>query len=114
MTINEKIKLSLSTLDIPSYFITRGENKAPCIVFNYNESPKSFADDEESITSYTVLLNLYTLSQIEKNKKDVLDIMRINGFIRTSIQSTLLDDTGYFNTPMLFKIDLRESEIING
>lgn len=106
MTITEKVNSALSYLEIPSYFITRGENKAPCVVFNYVESPKSFADDEEKITSYTVLLNLYVLSQIEKNKKNILDVMQNNGFIRTSIQSTMLDDTGYFNTPMLFKIDL--------
>ncbi|MGL5190918.1 MAG: hypothetical protein ACRC7S_14850 [Cetobacterium sp.] len=107
MSINDKIKVALSELDIPAYFITRAENKAPCIVYNYIETPKYFSDNTEKSTQYTVLINLYSLTDIENSKKIVLDTMKKNDFMKTTVQSTMLDDSGFFNTPMQFKICLR-------
>lgn len=107
MSINNKIKFALSELDIPNYFITRSNNKAPCIVYNYISNPKYFSDNTEKSTQYTVLINLYSLTDIEDTKKNVLYTMKKHGFMKTTVQSTMLDDSGFFNTPIQFKICLR-------
>lgn len=107
MSINDKIKLALSELDIPSYFITRANNKAPCIVYNYISNPKYFSDNTEKSTQYTVLLNVYCENDVENIKKIVLDTMIKNDFMKTTVQATMLDDSGFFNTPIQFKICLR-------
>lgn len=105
--ITKKIKTALDEVGIPCYFITRGNNPAPCVVYNYNEKPKFFADNEEKAIQYTVLLNLYCNNNIENTKKLVLEVMQKYGFIKTAVQSTILDGSGFFNTPIQFKICLR-------
>lgn len=107
MTINESIRNALSDVGMPSYYVTRGSNKAPCIVYNYTEIPHYFADNEEKASKYTVLLNVYCLENIEVTKKLVIDKMVLNGFLKKSVLSTMLEDTGYFNTPIQFSISLR-------
>lgn len=107
MSINNKIKEALKTLSIPSYFITRAENPAPCIVYTYIEHPKYFSDNTEKATQYTVLLNVYCISDVENTKKNVIATMKNNGFMKTTVQATMLDDSGFFNTPIQFKICLR-------
>lgn len=105
--ITKKIKTALDEVGIPCYFITRGNNPAPCVVYNYNEKPKFFADNEEKAIQYTVLLNLYCNNNIENTKKLVLEVMQKYGFIKTAVQSTILDGSGFFNTPIQLKICLR-------
>ena len=105
--ITKKIKTALDEVGIPCYFITRGNNPAPCVVYNYNEKPKFFADNEEKAIQNTLLLNLYCNNNIENTKKLVLEVMQKYGFNKTAVQSTILDGSGFFNTPIQLKICLR-------
>ena len=75
--ITKKIKTALDEVGIPCYFITRGNNPAPCVVYNYNEKPKFFADNEEKAIQYTVLLNLYCNNNIENTKKLVYLLLAV-------------------------------------
>lgn len=104
--INKLIMETLAPLNLPIYFITRGENPTPCIVFNYIKTPLTFADDTSDLMEYTVLLNLY----IEPNRyidttRIVSDLMVQHGFIESIFPTGQFDELlGVFNQPMEFKL----------
>lgn len=104
--INKLITKTLKPCGLPIYFITRGENAAPCVVFNAVESPGGFSDDKEDLTEYTVLLNVYITSDryvdtIEKIK----ELMSAAGFIKKVIPTAQWDYTiEKFNQPMEYLI----------
>ena len=110
MSITDKIRKALESIDIENYYIERGNEKNNCIVYTYSEFPDYYADNKEKSVKYTVLLNLYTLNSIEKYKKLVNESMIKEGFIRKSVASTMKDATGFFNTPFIFEIRLRNEE----
>lgn len=104
--ISTLVKNALSDLDLPNYFITRLSDKNECIVYNYTAIPSWSADNEEKATKYTVMINLYCKSNIEKNKKDIIIAMQKAGFMRKSVASTVANDTGFFCTAITFAIVL--------
>ena len=106
MTITEKINEALEPLGIPYYYIERSTIVPPCIIYNYTETPTRFADDRRNGMEYNVLLNVYTNSEINKNKENVRNSMDMCGFIRKPSPGALKDDTGFYNTPLSFFIDL--------
>lgn len=101
--MNKLIAQALSGLGIPTYFITRGSS-IECIVYNYISTPRNYADNTLKGTSYTILLNVYSKTNIETIKKNVLQAMRNAGFKGGQIQNTLIEDSsiGLFNTPIRF------------
>ena len=57
--ISKRIIEVFDELKLPAFYISKGNFKESCVVFNYTETPSSFADNEEDTTSYDFLLNLY-------------------------------------------------------
>ena len=106
--IKEKLNEALKELGIPYFFVNRSNIKAPCIVYNFIESPNWYADDSRKGTRYTIILNVYSEKEISKLKQQVRKTMEKVGFLMTGSASTLKDDTGYYNSPMNFIIDLQE------
>ncbi len=104
--ITEKIKNALVDIALPCYFITRANDKTDCIVYNYIEKPSRSADNEEKATLYTVMLNLYCKSNIENNKKKIINAMQNAGFLRKSVASTIVGDAGFFCTAITFVISI--------
>lgn len=104
--------LILNTLDdfLPTFYITRGSFKGACIVFNYIETPSSFADNEEDRTTYDVLLNLYDNENIGQSSKEVMKRLKEKGFKKTAIQSALDCNDGFFNMPIKLKIKLESRD----
>ena len=64
--INRNLIHAFDDLKLPAFYISKGNFKDPCVVFNYIETPSSFADNKEDTTSYDILLNLYD----RENKKE--------------------------------------------
>ena len=94
--INPLITNALKESGLPIYYVNRGDNPTPCVVFTIVESPGSFSDDVEDLTEYTVLLNLY----ISPEKY----IEKFN-FIKRNIPSCRWEETlNVFNQPMEYKI----------
>lgn len=106
MSINEKIKNALADIALQSYFITRANDKTECIVYNYTEKPCRSADNEEKATMYTVMLNLYCKSNVENNKKLIINAMQKAGFIRKSVAATVVVDSGFLCTAITFAISV--------
>ena len=106
MSISEKIKNALADISLQNYFITRANDKTECIVYNYIEKPSRMADNEEKATMYTVMLNLYCKSNVENNKKLIINAMQKSGFMRKSVASTVVVDSGFFCTAITFAISI--------
>lgn len=104
--ITDKIKSALVGVALPNYFVTRANNKTDCVVYNYIEKAGRFADNEEKTRTYTVMLNLYCKSNIENNKKIIINAMKNAGFIKKSVASTVVGETGFFCTAITFSISI--------
>lgn len=107
--INELI---LNTLDdfIPTFYITKGNFKGKCIVFNYIEAPSSYADNIEDFTAYEVLLNVYDDCNILNTSNEIIKRLKTKGFKKVSVQSALSCDDGFFNLPIKLKIKLESRD----
>lgn len=108
MKIVNLIEDALKPLGMDTFYITRGENKGECIVYTYISNSQGFADNREYASKYTVLLNVYSFDKIEDTKAKVISHMKKRGFIKSNMQATRLEDNGYYNTPIQFKISLLE------
>lgn len=105
-------KLILDTLSdfLPTFYISKGNFKDSCIVFNYTERPSSFADNKEDLTTYDVLLNLYDKEKIKENSIEIIKKLNKKGFKKTIVQSALDCNNGFFNMPIKLKIKLKSEE----
>lgn len=105
-------KLILDTLEdfLPTFYISKGNFKGSCVVFNYIEKPSSFADNEEDTISYEVLLNVYDKENIKQSSEEIIKRLNKKGFKKTIIQSALECNDGFFNMPIKLKIKLRKED----
>lgn len=104
MDIGTLIKNALKDIGLPIYFLKRQSETEEAVVYNYLESANSYGDMKESSSKYTVLLNVYSKTKIEANKKKVKDAMLENGFKKVIIAGTVQETNGLYNTAMQFKI----------
>ena len=104
--INKKLIQAFDELKLPAFYITRGNFKETCVVFNYIETPSSFADNKEDTTSYDILLNLYDRENIIETSKKIINKLNEYGFRKVAIQSALDCNDGFFNMPIKLKIKL--------
>ena len=104
--INPLITKALKESGLPVYYVNRGENPTPCVVFTIIESPGSFSDDVEDLTEYTILLNLYISPEEYVKKFNLIgELMTKAGFIKRNIPSARWEETlNVFNQPMEYKI----------
>ena len=108
----ELVKNALSSLNMTLYQYTRLENKAPCIVMNYITSPELYSDNILKGTTYTVMLNVISTSNIQKTNEEILKLMRSCGFRGGRIEGTQPEYNGTtligYNTSIRFYIYLEE------
>ena len=108
----ELVKNALNSLNITLYQYTRLENKAPCIVMNYITSPELYSDNTLKGTTYTVMLNVISTSNIQGTNEKVLKLMRNNGFKGGRINGIQPEYNGTtligYNTSIQFNIFLEE------
>ena len=104
--INKRLIRAFDELELPAFYITRGNFKEPCVLFNYIETPSSFADNKEDTTSYDILLNLYDRENIVETSEKIMKKLNEYGFKKVAIQSALDCNDGFFNMPIKLKIKL--------
>ena len=110
--MNKKIGKALLTIGLPVYFINKGVKKdKEYIIFNYSSYPSYYADNTLKCTNYTILINLYCISNIEQYKTNILKTMREYGFNGGNSEptNTESDSNGnlIYNTAITFKGFLR-------
>ena len=100
--INKFIIKTLKPCGIPIYFVTRGENKKECIVFNVLETPGEFSDNREELTEYTILLNIYVKSnRYVEFVENIKETMAAAGFIKKVVPTAQWnDELEMFNQPI--------------
>lgn len=97
---------ALDELKLQAFYITKGNFKNSCVVFNYIETPSSFTDNKEDITSYDILLNLYDRENIVETSERIIKKLNEYGFRKVAIQSALDCNDGFFNMSIKLKIKL--------
>lgn len=85
----KKIKEALNSISIPSYYLIRDGTEEECIVYSYISNPQEYADNAIRNTKYTILINIYVKNNVENIKKEVLNSMRLNGFLGGNVQNTM-------------------------
>lgn len=104
--INKRLIQAFDELKLPAFYISKGNFKELCVVFNYIETPSSFADNKEDTTSYDILLNLYDRENIKETSEKIIKKLNEYGFRKVAIQSALDCNDGFFNMPIKLKIKL--------
>ncbi len=104
--INKRIMQAFDELKLPVFYISKGNFKDSCVIFNYIETPSSFADNKEDTTSYDILLNVYDRENIIETSGKIIKKLNEYGFKKVAIQSALDCNDGFFNMPIKLKIKL--------
>ncbi|MDB1970758.1 hypothetical protein [Clostridium tertium] len=78
--MEEKLIRALEATGLPVYALERPETIKNCIVYKYSESNDSYSDDEADIEKYTIYINLYCESGLNKYKKLIKESMKSEGF----------------------------------
>ena len=104
--IHIRLLQAFDEINLLAFYISKGNFKEPCVVFNYIETPSSFADNKEDTTSYDILLNLYDRENITETSEKILKKLNEYGFRKVAIQSALDCNDGFFNMPIKLKIKL--------
>ena len=104
--INKTLIQAFDELIVPAFYISKGNFKEPCVVFNYIETPSSFADNKEDTTSYDILLNVYDRENIIETSEKIIKKLNEYGFKKVAIQSALDCNDGFFNMTIKLKIKL--------
>ena len=108
--INKRLIRAFDELELPAFYIIRGNFKEPCVLFNYIETPSSFADNKEDTTSYDILLNLYDKENVIETSEKIIKKLKEYGFRKVAIQSALDCNDGFFNMPIKLKIKLESRD----
>ena len=104
--INKILFKIFDELKLPAFYISKGNFKKSCVVFNYIEIPSSFADNKEDTTLYDIILNLYDRENIVETSEKIIKKLNEYGFKKVAIQSALDCNDGFFNMPIKLKIKL--------
>lgn len=78
--MEEKLVRALEVTGLPVYALERPETIKNCIVYKYSESNESYSDDEADIEKYTIYVNLYCESGLNKYKNLIKQSMKSEGF----------------------------------
>lgn len=103
MDMQKYIVDTLKGLDVPISYVVRGESRLPLVVFNFREVPVEYWDDEESVTKYEVMINIFSRENFIHIKNLVNKKMIQAGFIKDDIPVAIyLEDTDVYNQPMSY------------
>lgn len=101
--MKELIEQALSGLNIPLYYVKRPQSCTYCIVYNYVETPLAGADGEEVLTRYSVVFNLITTSNINRDVELIKKALKESNFKKITINSpTMADNTDFYQVTMQY------------
>lgn len=108
-----RVKNALNELNLPLYLCTKGEDSVKnYIVLNYTSTPILYSDNTNKFTRYQILLNLILTKNIDNTTKELLKLMRANGFKGGRCQTIQPEYNGSvvvgYNTAITFTIDIEE------
>ncbi|ERN54322.1 hypothetical protein [Alkalihalophilus marmarensis] len=105
MTIKQLLMSILSPIGVPVYPLHNEKNEDTYITFlEYDQRSALNANNEEIKTRYFVQVNIFTKGNFDELSKQVKDILKANGFTRTSEYENYEKDTSYFHKALRFNI----------
>lgn len=80
------------TLPFKCYLTHRLNNDCNCMVYDFLESPNSLCDDEEELTTYTIIIRLYgNANEIIERKNLLKKLLKENDFKKVTIPAQIYD-----------------------
>lgn len=101
--LNEKIRNVLDSIGFKNSYLERSFDNEECVVYNYISKSANFADNKGNIREYTIILNVYSNSSIDKRNETVRKAMLQNGFKGGQVQVPFKLQNGFYNTAIKFK-----------
>lgn len=83
--MEDKLVKALESTGLDVFMLERPEMLNNCIVYTYSENDLSYSDDEADIEEYTIYVNLYCESGLNKYKKLIRTAMKSEGFVLGSV-----------------------------
>ena len=103
MNMNKVILEALKPIGIPvSFQIYSGEKESYITFFIYNEKGEMFAEDEEAITGVYIQVDVWTKGDYTDIVKRVKELLKLEGFQRSSEIDLYEDDTGIYHKGIRF------------
>lgn len=108
MSLFNEIKSALTPLNIPTRRLrlnSEDEQKnydQYIIVFFLNEFGALYADDEEIATAHSIQISLFTRLNFEQTVKEIKQLLKPLGFMRTSEYENYEYETGYYHKVIRF------------
>lgn len=103
MSLFNNIKTALTPLNIPvkrlglSKEDTEKNYQQYIIVTEYNQQGVLYADNEETATSHSIQISLFTKINYIETAKQIKGLLKNIGFTRTNEYELYEDDTGYYH-----------------
>lgn len=94
----------LTEYSLPSAFIKKPNGEA--VVYTYSSEPIGVADDNADTDEYICYFNIFTNKNHGAKAYELKALLVANGFSDIRKNATMLDETGFFNTPMQARIRL--------
>lgn len=83
--MEEKLIRALESTGLEAFNLERPESIKNCIVYTYSEEIEAYCDDEADIESFSIYINLYIESGLNKYKNLIKKAMKSEGFRLESI-----------------------------
>lgn len=93
-------------LPFPCYMTNRLNETANCMVYNIIESPNSFCDDDEELTTYEIMIMLYCrATELMSYKYLVKNLLKKYKFKKVTIPVAIYDkDLEFYQQAMQYRI----------
>lgn len=106
MSLNELILQTLNPLGILVRFQTLldtdGTPDIYITFFEYNQNGATYADDDEQQTAHFIQVDLYSLGDYTEQIKQIKNLLKAVGFIRTMETEFYENDTSYYHRVLRF------------
>lgn len=102
MNINKQIIEAVKPIGLSAFFIERGNNPVPCVVFNFFSNGKTYSDNVEESEEFNILINVLTDKNVTVTNSEVKKALLKAGFTGGQVQASLKQGD-YFNTAIKFK-----------
>lgn len=94
---------ALQGIGLDTNYICRADEATECIVYNFTESPLSYADNKKIGDKYTILVNAFVKKDVVKYKQKINKAMVEAGFIEAGGAETQKADNDFFAIALRFK-----------
>lgn len=103
MNVNELIENTLKPLNIPiKHHIYVGKETTYVTFFEYLEKGEDYYDDTEKSTGHYIQIDLWSKEELESIKKDTVNLLIKNGFVKKNIYDFYELDTKIFHKCLRF------------